>query len=300
MSRINRSLYGPVGGAILLVFALSGIGALLGYQGEHTRDRNEAAEYSANAGPDQSVFKCVPGPKPGQFACVGNTNPSDAADKYTEHDLRAQQDMAKWAFAMFLASVAGVGVTLIGVFYVAATLDETRNMAEEAGRATTAAQAGAAAALAANRQFSESAEREQRAYVALVNADIVVAAGFFVVKVDIKNSGRTPARNPVFRVKAHVQPAHNPTFSLTGATIKNMADFAPGGESSNTFKYDVHLALEEVGLRNESKFLYVWGDIRYVDVFDVTQTTSFRFKMFAKDGLVAGLLDVCDEGNTIS
>lgn len=64
---------------------------------------------------------------------------SKASDSYSASlDLRAQQDMAIWAFAMFIANCLTLGLTLWALIYVRGTFIATRDALIDTGRATEA------------------------------------------------------------------------------------------------------------------------------------------------------------------
>ena len=105
-------LYGAIGGAVLLACSL----LVWGYQREHAQQRHAAAEDSQHAGPKKWKTECIG--KPGHLSCLAYAVEAESADKNAEYDLRAQQDMAEWAFAMFLVALAGLGATVAGLIYI--------------------------------------------------------------------------------------------------------------------------------------------------------------------------------------
>jgi hypothetical protein len=67
------------------------------------------------------------------------TNPKAYRDEWrNEYDLKAQREMAEWAWWMLLTSAAGVGITAIGVFFVAETLKAAIESNRLLGAALTA------------------------------------------------------------------------------------------------------------------------------------------------------------------
>lgn len=125
---------------------------LRGYQHEHAKEREQAATYQTTNATQQIEATCAPVSRSRTTHCVASVPIPDGSNPYAEHDLRAQQDMAEWAFAMFIATIAGVVVTIIGLIYVvrayrlnAIATDHARKAAEAATeQAETAGKALAA------------------------------------------------------------------------------------------------------------------------------------------------------------
>lgn len=110
-----------------------------------------------------------------------------------EQDLAAQRDMAKWAWLMTLVSLAGVGVTTIGVILVALTLVATRD-------AVSAAKETVREAARSNDTLAATFAAENRPWIRVnavrfhnftVNKRESVS---FKLEVDVENIGRTPAK----------------------------------------------------------------------------------------------------------
>ena len=124
-------------------------------------------------------------------------------------DLDAQEGMAFWAKTMFWATVAAVILTFAGIALIWRTLyhtrraaDSAKDMAEESRKATLAAVAAAKAAESAVEVTSDTAQRQLRAYVFVVEA-LRTRRGDtdpWVIQVRIKNFGQTPAYRAQVRV----------------------------------------------------------------------------------------------------
>lgn len=104
------------------------------YRQNHSNERNDAAQYQADAS-EQGLEKCgVTISTDGIFAwlqCVTENVDADGGDKQAEYDLKAQQDMAAWAFGMLIVTIWIAVITFIGVVFVAWTLFATRRMAAD-------------------------------------------------------------------------------------------------------------------------------------------------------------------------
>lgn len=95
-----------------------------------------------------------------------------------EQDLFAQRDMAKWAWLMMLASFAGVGVTAVGVVFVAQTLVATRE-----------------AVAAANRTADEAkriGEAQVRGYLSSDGGQFWLQQRFVWFELGVVNRGQSP------------------------------------------------------------------------------------------------------------
>jgi hypothetical protein len=119
-------------------------------------------------------------------------------------DLDAQEEMAKWAYWMFMATCATVLVTGAGLYLIWRTLHHTKvaakhteGMLEEAKATTKASLIAAKATEEANAQAANFAELETRAY--LVAGDVTLhthdIANCIFVRFSIRNVGRSPAYN---------------------------------------------------------------------------------------------------------
>lgn len=153
-------------------------------------DERKAAHYQsesnndAGAGNEQVETYCVELPRQKARACVTKPPTSEDEQKRAKQDLQAQQDMAKWAYAMFLASIGGIILSALGLVFVGV---------------------GLVLNLRANQQSREFFIAERRAWLSVT---VEVPApwerhlneGRFYVKVTAKNVGHTPATNVHFHI----------------------------------------------------------------------------------------------------
>ncbi len=96
-------------------------------------------------------------------------------------DLNAQEEMAKWAFWMLMATIGGSLLTFVGLGFVWRTLHHTRRSADYAGQGIE--------------QNRRSINKQLRAYVGPANVAYVYNADTeaFAATAEIKNFGNTPA-----------------------------------------------------------------------------------------------------------
>lgn len=171
----------------LLIWAIA---ALVTYRNAHEARLEHARRWSASG----DVI-CVHAPPDGALICTVASTPSGANNPYIEYDLRAQQEMAEWAFAVFLATLASIVVTLVGLIYVvrayrlnAAATDHARVAAEAAVAQTKTAQD----ALAAERRPWVAVEDVR---LVALKYDAINGALNFTVLISMRNTGHSPALN---------------------------------------------------------------------------------------------------------
>jgi hypothetical protein len=112
--------------------------------------------------------------------------------------------MAKWAFWMFVAALASVLLTSAGVFLIWRTLHHTRRAADAAGKAVTEAENATAAANRTTDETRRIGEAQVRAYLSITDAtvEILNRNNAPQIKVRLRNSGQSPAKNVQIFVKA--------------------------------------------------------------------------------------------------
>jgi hypothetical protein len=194
----------------------------------------------------------------------------------------ANDTLAQWIAA--LAAIGSVGVSIWAVRLVGRSLKETR-------KATSTA-------ITSNRIAQETAKRQLRAYVLVVECyfESVGDTNFRLV-LKIKNFGQTPAYKLSVKVKAR-------TFSII-----NKMSFTEPDESTSHFTLgpggtfpQVHVVSElhpilVSAMRAGGEDVYVWGRISYQDCFGAIQQSHFRL---LHDGPVKDGSDrfiLCAEGN---
>lgn len=131
---------------------------------------------------------------------------ADAEKTRAERDLTAQEDMARWAFWLFCATVASLILTAVGVVLIWRTLVHTRRavdssdeMVAEAKLATVAAVAATSEAKRQADLSEESFRRLERPYIvpgeirSIERDDQLGGGSWYFVRYSIGNYGRTPA-----------------------------------------------------------------------------------------------------------
>lgn len=182
----GRIVAGAAALVVLVTCAIAigwGKGELETYQRHQTEERQQAADYHAKEAQDIHERVCVSVPTSRNRraeACSEEPPETDGEAKYTEADLRAQQDMAVWAYGVLLASVGTFVLTAIGVALLWLTLDATQKTLRESESATTASNAAAEASKRANAIAAQSLKLQQQAYA-------LQGRPFVFVEVDVPN-----------------------------------------------------------------------------------------------------------------
>lgn len=183
-----------------------------GYKREKAAQRQQVAETQA-----RTVYQCLHEswffPFPSSAICISEVIQADADAERSNYDLQAQQEMAVWAYAMFLAGIASIGITGLGIILVAATLHEARKTTGAAIAAARAAEESVVEArkatnfteLAANvaRDSLISADRAWIKIGGEITGPLVFGTNDILIKAkfEFRNIGKGPATHvSVFRL----------------------------------------------------------------------------------------------------
>lgn len=161
--RSNLALGGLALAALVLL--VWGAWALANYQSEHRQQSEQASQYQASSARGEAQATCVQQPRSRTYRCTADIPLAEARDPYAEHDLRAQQDMARWAFAVVLVSLGSLVLTALGVVLLWLTLKATNRTLEEAEKTTGQAAIAATAAAAQAKTASDAFMAERRPWL---------------------------------------------------------------------------------------------------------------------------------------
>lgn len=205
--------------------------------------------------------------------CVVKTLSSDSEETLSQYDLEAQQDMAAWAYGMFIATIWIAGITLLGVTFAGWTLVATRQMALDT---------------------RDIGEAQARAYVGLsrIDAESVIAAlterDQREISFGIKNFGQSPARQLRFLAVYNIHPrniAPRDEDFIQAEGVEHPPDdtLQVGQEITGTARAyeglsekDYAAALDPLNVAR----LHIFGVITYADVFGREHKT--RFGLYGK------------------
>jgi len=185
----------------------------------------------------------------------------------------ATEEQARWALPQFGANV----VTVLGLI---ATIIITGVGTRAAIRAAEAAEKNITAS-------REVAQLQLRAYVEpsidlpVVNPSMGTAPFNYPVRVTFFNKGVTPARNISYFCTVAISPGGFPDAELISSRASlfpNVADPRFGLDRSITISPGQHR-----DILSKTSQVYVWGIMRYLDVFDKEQETPFYYKIAGND-----------------
>jgi hypothetical protein len=192
-------------------------------------------------------------------------------NRRAEGDLKAQEDMAKWAFWMLVATSASVAVSAAGVGLIVFTLRQNK-------RSMRIALSGVRRASQSVRVAQQTARRELRAYVFGHPKNVHVSGKTLVsVTLTVRNHGSTPASNVGMKggVNIYPYPLPNeviidfPEVDMTTQTLPPGAEFPAKIAVNRTAT-----AIDEQRLRAGTHRLYAFAVIKYRDAFGHERTTK--------------------------
>ena len=178
---------GLAGLALFLTAFWYSLSKLVQYQEGHSNERAAAAQYysdTAQHGPSSCRTVVEEDGLIAWLTCLADNVSTDGSVKHAEYDLKAQQDMAVWAFGMLIATIWLTVITLLGVYFVWRTLVATQNMARDA---------------------RDIGEAQVRAYLTptLVEVSYIPTNSCLRFKCKISNHGQSPAIDAYALVKVH-------------------------------------------------------------------------------------------------
>ena len=247
------------------------------YQDNADEDKREAQERIERV--------CVNRSPADATRCVSDELHAYYSKQATQADLQAQKDMAIWAKYMFFASLVGIPIAILGLFYVRRTLHEAR-------LTTAAALEGAEIA----RQIGQA---QVRAYLNISGGRYEAYTPMIRFHLDIANLGNSPATNIRLKVKVYSEININragkfPMMDLVyhegrlfgvanitaTATTVHAAFIAP--ESSNAEHYDT---LYDTIVRGG--WFKLSCELIWKDVFEEWHAETFNLKSdYPPEGLI--------------
>jgi len=232
------------------------------------------ANYSAY--PDESAYECY------------YAKQHDSADLCAQWRAAiAAEGSARWTFWAFVVSVAGTalsGVALVGLLL---SLRQTERALAEG--------------ITANAIAEDTAKRQLRAYVLPSKAHFTIAEdGTIDATLKIQNFGQTPALEKTSWMHFWIA-----DFPLKEDLPNPPDDFEMSvgiiGPGNYTEFQDSRPRLSECavrGIEDGSAALYLYGQIKYVDVFGEPHTSDFVYFTNAKVGWGKGRFSHYTSGNT--
>jgi hypothetical protein len=195
----------------------------------------------------------------------------ESPDEYrrAEGDLIAQEEMARWAMWMTIATIASVLVSGVGVVAVIVTLRQNAHN-------TRIAMMGVKRSSQSIRLAKDTARRQLRAYIGIRSADIQRIEGIqpkLSCKLEAFNSGQTPAYALVSKISFDLEEKGEP---------KKLAGVATVGAQTPTF-IDVYSPEMEGAIIKQVMIgvrpMRLWGRIDYKDAFGAPQYVTLRLEI---------------------
>lgn len=209
-------------------------------------------------------------------AVEAQNRPSDSSTKEQreQDDLKAQQEMALWAFWMFVCSVVGAIATAIGIIFVWRTLRATWATLAQAQRAAVAAELTLGS-------MEDTARKQLRAYITSSNGAAGAnpeASGIrYEFEVVFKNSGVTPAQN--YRNIMRVTPCgtnvpNGFNFELPYPPTHSISTVGPGlDERLRASTLVIGESLQD--FQNGSARLHVYATANYDDIYGTPHISRY-------------------------
>lgn len=274
--RANAALIGlVVAGAALFLF---GVVTLWLYQSQHTQEGQTAAQYSAHDTRGEVSATCMQEPRSRTYRCTADIPVADQHDPYAEHDLRAQQDMARWAYAVALISFGTLLMTGAGVWLLWLTLEATRETVTAANKANVTAETTLA-------ETTRIGEAQTRAYLAPSEAFVSLDGNRFSIYAKFLNSGVTPAKSPEFswQIAVFTGDVANNQYQQAMLNIRShghWSGLATMFDAGSNLTIEETLKTAEIPadvlavLESEVVHIEFSGSLRYGTIFKPGQTTE--------------------------
>jgi hypothetical protein len=221
--------------------------------------------------------------------CVTEKVQASEENQRASYDLYAQNAVARWTFWMLILGLAGTGITGVGLYYLAANLNEMKEQRALGQKAIDAANE-------ANNVARDMGQAQVRAYLHIESATIRFSEWLMTIEPKIVNTGQSPA-SQIF-MRGILSGRGNPEFpgieldngmvrvSLRGGCAPIPAGGKDDGHVSigtdgNGSGFSAMIASSEVSnrhaqyLAHTNEQLHINLTLNYVDVFDAPQTCEF-------------------------
>ena len=263
--------------ALVVAVALTGSG-----QGPGNSPGREAGTDKSNASASQNVQVTA---DLSRIASALEAQNANANTDREQRDLEAQEDMAKWAQAMFWAAAAQALLSAVGIALIYVTFRETHRAANSAEEIVTVTR--------------ESAERQLRAYVhfsefTLVNT--VTLGARAAAETSFQNCGQTPAKITRVVYAAGVAPDDEEGWDVSQANGTRDNSLGPGNRDTLLVSTRTLNARAVSDVNSGAELLYFFGRVDYQDAFGRNWYTRFRY-IWAQNPLGKEVLFRCPEGN---
>lgn len=214
-----------------------------------------------------------------------------------ERDVTAQEYMASWLPWMFGLAFLEIALTTIGVCFVWSTLKANWAAAGEAKRAADAANKTVAS-------MEDTAQRQLRAYIhfTIDKTAIAFSPGQKpVINILYENCGQTPAMRCTSGGELDIlpwpspEPFPEPVFEKHGAIYSLYPNVSAPWHTPVRSRRPFSAQEIREAFDGTTKRLFLFGEIRYFDIFGKEHFT--RFRMMSGVEPKTNFLTFCREGN---
>lgn len=290
----TKALVGYIVAAITVVGLYWAMFYNAGYQSGRNQERAQIERKHYAADTSERVERECAGETPiGLRECISEIVASEHENKRSESDLAAQWQAADWMFWASIIAGAQLAATIIGLYFIKGTLDATFEAVQETGKATLAMQE-------TNEIARETMQKQLRAYIGVIIVEHPVLSenGTIFAKMKFTNYGQTPAHGCVFEGAFMLAEYPNPPLpELDFRQDGSKSSIFPGQEwtSHITLPHTLGPVLADV-LDGQATRLYLYGELRYEDVFKTAHTLKYRYEMGGELARV-GRLGPSPQGN---
>lgn len=267
---------------------------------DQPRQEERAADSDSGPGPEQQqALDHVPALQGIEAAIRDLVSRGDEAEQdRNNRDLAAQEEMARWAYWMFVTSAASVFLTFFALLAIIRTLHHTKRAADYAHDMTKQTEISTRAAMDAVEVTKKIGQADIRAYVIVAEAKSVFletnqGKDQFLTQVTLNNCGKSQAENFSIKVSVMIE-------NLKGEVISTVQDFLiaeganlpPQQKSSLVMHYGYSIGAHQDVL-SERAIVCALISVSYDDVFGTNYAWVEKRLItgkFLTDGLMSSAL----------
>jgi hypothetical protein len=233
----------------------------LEYQNQHNKQRESVTQYKVET-VEQYFDVCIKEDTSivNISKCFSQSIDANRNAQRSQYDLQAQQDMAEWAYALFLLTMAGLIVSVAGLIFLFWSLRQTRTAIKD------------------NREIGEA---QTRAYIYV--ADVVIVRrpnNNIQAVISFSNTGQTPAKKVTYAIeRIGLFSAGEDEVSFGDGSPESYHEIDDLAPSHSKFYKTPHKSFtlsDAENLKSREISVYVWGVVKYADVFGKKFEIGFR------------------------
>jgi hypothetical protein len=271
MSDSNRSDRGALvaqwGGGIVTFIVFLVVTWLVGAQyGQYHGYQEAKSESAANTDANEVQNACAGFAGPELVRCSYEVKKSAEQAQHEQHDLEAQRQTALWTGWMLGASGTGILLTIVGIYFLNANLEEMRSQ-------RLISEGSLKATLSAVEHARDIGKKQMRAYIGIEYGEIRVcrAGKPATVRIRYQNTGATPAKDIRGSFSVSLAPIVDGAIAYPEMKIPQAGsgDLGPGHYEYSERDTEETLTRSNLHDLKLKKLLVVArGTIFYTDVFE--------------------------------